>query len=314
MANIPPDTTSMASEEHSAPPFGDTVIPKTVDSKWDLMKDAKPTSSFVTGNPKPPAPPVGELVAGVAGCGVAVAAMAESAGGIANAAGDIAAAATAAAAEKAAAVVSEYAAKFALLPTTIPTKIAEYTAARVGKGKEDVDKLGVNYNPVKIDLGDALTNLGMSQEEVQEALTKELNEKMKNKKIDETKEKLQKASASAQEKIAKSAAVIGEVVSHVLEGVEWIQQNIDKEVARVEANVRTELETAYKKAEENIDAFAEKEGDKIGSRIVRQYNNTIIKKTKKIDDEKKKAVQKAQIKATAAIQKAKLKIFALVGL
>ena len=34
----------------------------------------------------------------------------------------------------------------------------------------------------------------------------------------------------------------------------------------------------------------------------------------KVDDEKKKAVNKAQIKATAAIQKAKLKIFALIGL
>ena len=66
--------------------------------------------------------------------------------------------------------------------------------------------------------------------------------------------------------------------------------------------------------EKDIDDFCQDEGDKIGSNIVRLYNKELEKQAKKIVDEKKKVEKKAKIKANAAIQKAKLKIFALIGL
>lgn len=221
--------------------------------------------------------------------------------------------ALAAAVERATQALTEYGTKFIMLPTTIPTKISNATQERISKTKGDKDKNGNEYDPVKISIGDALKSLSNDIEDLTKLDAETLDLNIKNKKIDEIKEKLQKATLSAQEKLEKGNAAIQKIVSHVGEGVEWLQQNIDKEISRIDYNIRTELETAYNKAESSINTFCESEGDKIGTRIVKEYNNLIGKQAKKLDDEKKKAVKQAKIKTNAAIQKAKLKIFAMLG-
>lgn len=221
--------------------------------------------------------------------------------------------ALAAAVERATQALTEYGTKFIMLPTTIPTKISNATQERISKTKGDKDKNGNEYDPVKISIGDALKSLSNDIEDLTKLDAENLDLNIKNKKIDEIKEKLQKATLSAQEKLEKGNAAIQKIVSHVGEGVEWLQQNIDKEISRIDYNIRTELETAYNKAEISINTFCESEGDKIGTRIVKEYNNLIGKQAKKLDDEKKKAIKQAKIKSNAAIQKAKLQIFAMLG-
>ena len=217
-------------------------------------------------------------------------------------------------ANKAVAIAAEYSAKMIALPASIPGRISDYTSARVGKTKDDVDRNGQSYEPVKLSLGDIMPQMTASVEDLDEAKKEVINELKKNKKADEAKKKASKFIESAQKIAAKSAETVAKITAHVAEGAEWVQQNVDKEIARAEKNITQELETGYKKIEKDIDDFCQDEGDKIGTNIVRLYNKELEKQAKKIVDEKKKVEKKAKIKAAAAIQKAKLKIFALIGL
>jgi len=306
------DASGIGSEGSNASGYGDTEIAIDVDPKDTMLRAGEPTNSMATGEPKEYN--AAESLAVITGSGVAVATLAANAGGLANAAADIASAAVAAAAEKAAAVIAEYTAKFAALPASVPVKIADYTGARVGKTKDDKNRNGIAYDPVKLSIGDLLGMGEMNTESLMKEMDKSNEEIAKNKKTEEVQKKLKNVSDSVNQKIGKSAEVIGEIMTHVLEGPEWIQQQIDKEVSRVEQNVRSELETGYKKAEEEINTFCENEGDKIGAVIVEQYNKTVAAAAKTIIDNKNKAISQAKIKSNAAIQKAKLKIFALIGL
>lgn len=238
----------------------------------------------------------------------------DNAGDATAAAAAVAAAVNDTIANKAVSLAAEYTAKMIALPASIPGRIAGYTSARVGKSKGDIDRNGQPYEPVKLSLGDVMPQMTTPVEDLDESKKEDNNEKKKNKKADEAKKKASKFIESAQKVAAKSAETIGKITSHIAEGAEWVQQNVDKEIARAEKNITQELETGYKKIEKDIDDFCQDEGDKIGSNIVRLYNKELEKQAKKIVDEKKKVEKKAKIKADAAIQKAKLKIFALIGL
>lgn len=283
-----------------------------MNSKFVLMDSGESTSSFVTGKAKMPKSPVGALTpsSGSNNSNVDVAAIIESGGDSAA----ISAAASAAVSAQSAALISEYMAKFATLPGSIPERIAKYTSERITKSKGDKDSDNNEYNPVLITVGDALNDLNANDEETAETKAEESIKNKTTKAEDEAKEHLQQAAASAQEKIEKGLAVIEEIVSHMLEGAEWIQQNVDKAIASVINAIQKELDTAYKKAEEKVDKFCENEGNKKGAKLVEQQNNAIKKSAKNIIDEKIKAEKKAKIKADALIQKAKLQLFALIGL
>lgn len=230
------------------------------------------------------------------------------------AAAAVAAAVNDAIANKAVSLAAEYTTKMIALPASIPGRIADYTSARVGKSKDDIDRNGKPYEPVKLSLGDVMSQMTSPIENLDEIKKEANNELKKNKKADEAKKKASKFIESAQNIAAKSAETIGKITSHIAEGAEWMQQNVDKEIARAEKNITQELETGYKKIEKDIDDFCQDEGDKIGTNIVRLYNRALENQAKKIVDEKNKIEKKAKIKANAAIQKAMLKIFALIGL
>lgn len=308
------------------PAFIPDEIEIVKESKFPLLDEGKPTNSFATNEPKEyPAtdsadpvsedtPSAAESAATIAGAGLAVAAMAENAGGIANAAGDIAAAAVEAMTAQTTAIIAEYAAKFAALPLSIPTGIASKTTERFNKSKGDKNKNGEDYDPIKLSLSDFMSKLGTPVEDQSEESDKKQNEKKKNKAVENAQKKLKKASDSANKILAKSAKVIGDIMTHTLEGAAWIQEQLDKEVSRAVKNVTNELETAYKDVKEDIDTFCENEGDKIGTKLVKQYNNLLEDKAKDIIDKQNKIKTQATVKANAAVQKVKLKLFALIGL
>ena len=300
--------------------------PEPRDSKIDKLLAGIPTNSMATGKPKEypgtdtadpetpgpdnPAPIHSENKKSE----VDVKSIMNNIGDEAEAAAAIAAAVNDAIANKAVSLAAEYTTKMIALPASIPGRISDYTSARVGKSKDDIDRNGQPYEPVKLSLGDVMSQMTSSVEDLDESKKEENNEKKKNKKADEAKKKASKFIESAQNVVAKSAETVGKITAHIAEGAEWVQQNVDKEIARAEKNIIQELETGYKKIEKDIDDFCQDEGDKIGSNIVRLYNKELEKQAKKTVDEKKKVENKAKIKANAAIQKAKLKIFALIGL
>lgn len=289
LAGIPPN--SMATGKPKAYPSTDTADPETPgpDSPAPIHSENKKSE-------------------------VDVKAIMDNVTDAAAASAAIAAAVTDAITNKATAIAAEYSVKMIALPASIPGRISDYTSARVGKTKDDVDRNGQHYEPVKLSLGDIMSQLTASVEDLDEEKKEANNKQKKNKKADEAKKKASQFIESAQKIAAKSAETVAKITAHVAEGAEWVQQNVDKEIARAEKNITQELETGYKKIEKDIDDFCQDEGDKIGTNIVRLYNKALEKQAKKIVDDKKKVEKKAKIKADAAIQKAKLKIFALIGL
>jgi len=296
------------------------------DTKWAPFSIGMPPNSMATGNPKKypgtdtadPETPGPDNPAPIYSDNkkseVDVKAIMDNVTDAAAASAAIAAAVTDAIANKAVAIATEYSVKMIALPASIPGRISDYTSARVGKTKDDVDRNGQPYEPVKLSLGDIMSQMTASVEDLDEEKKEANNKQKKNKKADEAKKKASKFIESAQKIAAKSAETVAKITAHVAEGAEWVQQNVDKEIARAEKNITQELETGYKKIEKDIDDFCQDEGDKIGTNIVRLYNKELEKQAKKIIDEKRKVENKAKIKADAAIQKIKLQLFALIGL
>lgn len=300
-----------------------------MESKNDLLQSGQNTNTMATGNPKEykttdakedsSKPQESQKLdtqgaMNVVGAGVAVAAIATNAGGIVNAAEDITAAAVGAVASKAGEIIGEYSTKFVSLPMTIPTKIVQYTGERIAKSKGDKDENGNEYNPVKISLGDIMSQYTDSIEDQIKKEKDETDEKNKNKAADNAKKKAQKFIESANKLIEKSNEAIGKIMEHVAEGAEWVQTNLDKEIARAEKNIKDDLEAGYKSIESDIDVFCKGEGEKIAVKLIEQYNKLIEEQAKDIVSKKNKAESKAKISAKAAIQKAKLKVFAMIGL
>lgn len=250
----------------------------------------------------------------IVGNGVVVANIVSNAGNIVNAASDITSAAVGAVASKAGEIIGEYSTKFVSLPMSIPTKITEYTQARIAKSKGDKDENGNEYDPVKVSIGDIMSKYTNPVESQFEEEEKEIEEKSKNKAIDKAKQKAQKFIESANKLIDKSNESINKIMKHAEEGIEWVQSNINKEIARSEKNIRDGLESGYQSVENDIDTFCKAEGEKIAVKLISQYNKLIEEQAKGIVDKKNKAESKAKIKANAAIQKAKLKVFAMLGL
>lgn len=309
-----------------APTYTPMIEPEPLNPKIAQLLTGNPTSSMAIGNPKKypgtdtadpetpgpdnPAPIHSENKKSE----IDVKAIMDNVTDTAAASAAIAAAVTDAIANKAVVIAAEYSTKMIALPASIPGRISDYTSARIGKTKDDVDRNGQPYEPVKLSLGDIMSQLTASVEDLDEKNKEANNKQKKNKKADEAKKKASQFIESAQKIAAKSAETVSKITSHIAEGAEWVQQNVDKEIARAEKNITQELETGYKKIEKDIDDFCQDEGDKIGSNIVRLYNKALEKQAKKIIDDKKKVEKKAKIKADAAIQKAKLQLFALIGL
>jgi hypothetical protein len=297
-----------------------------LESKAPLLLNGKPVNSFSTNIPKEypaldSANEIKEVEGNLAtnamtlvGSGVVVANMVANAGGMANAAADIAAAAAAAAASRAGEILGEYAAKFTALPLSIPTKIAESTKERINKTADDKDKLGAKYNPVKITLKEALDEFGSSVEERSVKINENITEDKKKNIVKCAQETLKHAQDGANKILSKSNEVIGSIMTHTLEGAAWLQTQIDNEIKRVDKNIRSELDRGYQRAESDINEYCAAEGEKLAVNIIEEYNKVIRAAAKEIFDTQNKLKSKANIVKNAAVQKAKLQIFALLGL
>ena len=298
-----------------------------MESKSKLLLSGQNTNTMATGNPKvykstdahedssneSQKPNINGAMS-LVGSGVAVASIVNNAGDISKAGEQITAAAIAAVANKTTEIIGEYSTKFVSLPLSIPSKITQYTTERFNKTDNDKDENGNKYDPVKKSLGDALKLFNTNSEELNENEDNIRNEINNNKTIDNAKKKAQEFIVSANKIIEKSNEAIGKIMEHSAEGVDWLQKNIDKEISRAESNIKDNLENGLKTISKDIDLYCKNEGNKIGSKLVSKYNKLLEEQAKDIVDKKNKAESKAKIKANASIQKAKLKIFALIGL
>ena len=282
------------------------------ESKENKFLSGNPTSTFTTGTPKLNT----EGLMTLTGTGVIVADILSGVadGDLQDAIEKLSAAALGAISEKTGKLIGEYSTKFIELPASIPSKISKASIDRFNLTKEDAKKIGENTLEIKMSLSDMLDNYEKNAESLFEDLNKQSDEAIKNKKIDEQKGKLKNIINTANEYINTANENIKEILTHVEEGAEWLQLNLNREINRAEKVVKDQLETGYKSAEKSIDTFCQNEGNKIGEKMVAQYNKAIKLAAQEINNAKQKSITKAKITSKASAQKAKLQIYAMLGL
>jgi len=299
-----------------APPYSDPPGPKDpIDPKFPLMDAGSPTSSFVTGEPIAPPAGVGVLCGGDApDAGIDVAGIMEAnKGNDAAASAALSDAAHAAVDDQVKKLTQEYGEKANAIPGSLDERIDKYKEDRMKKTKDDKTPDGRPYDPVLLSLGEATAELAVNKEDATTDNFKQSEDNQKVQKTDAAKEEFQKTAESAQQKTAKVGDQIDEISSHVLEGVEWMTQNINKAVAAAVANVKAELEAGNKRLEDDIDSIAKTIGESRAVDEIQKRNNQTREEAKKLDDDKKKQVEQAKIKAEAAAQKTILKLSGMLG-
>ena len=103
------------------------------------------------------------------------------------------------------------------------------------------------------------------------------------------------------------------VMEYAAEGPAYIAQQMSNKIESIQQNIEKTLNDQYKIVEDNINTFCEGEGNKIGEKLVQEYNNLIDKAAKATFEKTNNAKTQGIVKGTTAIQEAKLKLFALIG-
>ena len=65
---------------------------------------------------------------------------------------------------------------------------------------------------------------------------------------------------------------------------------------------------------QSYDDFAQKQGNKVGAKLVQLYNDELMQQAKKIENMKQKAEEKIKIQAKKVLQKSKLMIMGKLGI
>lgn len=203
--------------------------------------------------------------------------------------------------EESAKLTAEFAVKNATLLASIPGKISSAAS----------DKL--NEPGAKKELGDVLADLNKNREDIEEEKSKKMDEENQKKTLDDTKEKAAEGANKVKEFMENANAELEKIVGYAAEGPDYVADQLTKKINSVLDNIKKTLDESYNNNEKKLNEYCQGEGEKIGTRMVESYNNTVDKAAKKIKDDKDKAMASTEIKAKSAIQKAKLQLMALVG-
>lgn len=202
--------------------------------------------------------------------------------------------------------IAEFTTKSTTLATSIPGKIADKSIERFNS----TDK---SKGETKLSVGEILGNLAKNKEDRISEESEKTDEKIKTSKIDELKKSTSETLTKAKEFIQQANDEIYKVMEYAAEGPAYIAQQMSNKIESIQQNIEKTLNDQYKIVEDNINTFCEGEGNKIGEKLVQEYNNLIDKAAKATFEKTNNAKTQGIVKGTTAIQEAKLKLFALIG-
>ena len=202
--------------------------------------------------------------------------------------------------------IAEFTTKSTTLATSIPGKIADKSIERFNS----TDK---SKGEIKLSVGEILGNLAKNKEDRISEESEKTDEKIKTSKIDELKKSTSETLTKAKEFIQQANDEIYKVMEYTAEGPAYIAQQMSNKIESIQQNIEKTLNDQYKIVEDNINTFCEGEGNKIGEKLVQEYNNIIDKSAKQIFEKTENTKTKVSVKADEIIQTAKLKLFALIG-
>ena len=202
--------------------------------------------------------------------------------------------------------IAEYTTKGATLVTSIPNKIASKSIERFNSTDE-------KDGEIKQNIGDVLSKLAINKEDIIKKLSEKNDEEIKSNKISEVQKSVGETINKAKDFIQKANDEIYKVMEYAAEGPDYIARQMTNKINSIEENIKNVLNDQYKTVESTVNTFCEGEGKKIGARLVKEYNNIIDKSAKQIFEKTENTKTKVLVKADEAIQTAKLKLFALIG-
>lgn len=209
----------------------------------------------------------------------------------------------------------EYKAKTEALPLSLPVRTAKYRLKRF----QSDDKGTYGEDGVKLDLGAVLAKLSDLKPEATAEHKDDLSfDKMLNDFADESKSRIAKSKkkqeleAKIKEKKSKEAKL--ELAKERRNDYLLRCRNIAMAAEEDVQDYKTEKEADYRDEERLIDQQAKTAGEAKGAQDVQKFNNAVEKQAKKILDGKRVVMAQANIAIKQAVQIAKLKIFAKLGI
>lgn len=200
-----------------------------------------------------------------------------------------------------------------------PQYMMEAFNDRLNKTKNDNDEsTKMPYDPVKKTLSECLSELAQTDENRQELLETETENAENDIELDEENIKKSKAKAIKESKKKKQEEEIEKTKANKKSyeqgnamsiANKW-GQTYDHQIDEYQASTDKEL----KEYEDAIKSRAVKRGEEKAVKAIKTYNKNLERQAKKTYELKQKNLEKAKVKAKAAIQKVKLSLGAKLGL
>ena len=170
------------------------------------------------------------------------------------------------------------------------------------------------FNAYKLSLSDLLKDQVENVEDKIQKVADAADELAKNDFLKKAKEQVTKVTGKASEMAAQIPTYVNMITTYILQGPQWIESKMDEFIGSKTEEIEKMVNKQWELDKKAYDEFAQKQGDKIGAKLVGRFNEELRKQAKKIENLKKKVEEKLKIETNKILQKAKLVIMAKLGI
>ena len=157
------------------------------------------------------------------------------------------------------------------------------------------------FNAYKLSLSDLL--------KLQVIQTEQLRKEIKK-----SKEKITKVTGVVSEMTSQVPTYVNMITSYITQGPVWVESKMDEFVGNKTEEIENLINKQWELDKQSYDDFAQKQGNKVGAKLVQLYNDELMQQAKKIENMKQKAEEKIKIQAKKVLQKSKLMIMGKLGI
>lgn len=170
------------------------------------------------------------------------------------------------------------------------------------------------FNAYKLSLSDLLKDQVENVEDKIQKAADAADELAKNDFLKKAKEQVTKVTGRASEMAALIPTYVNMITTYILQGPQWIESKMDEFIGSKTEEIEKMVNKQWELDKRAYDEFAQKQGDKVGAKLVGRYNEELRKQAKKIENLKNKVEEKLKIETKKILQKAKLVIMAKLGI
>ena len=170
------------------------------------------------------------------------------------------------------------------------------------------------FNAYKLSLSDLLKLQVIQTEQLRKELADKADELSKNEFIKKSKEKITKVTGLVSEMTSQVPTYVNMITTYITQGPVWVESKMDEFVGNKTEEIENLINKQWELDKQSYDDFAQKQGNKVGAKLVQLYNDELMQQAKKIENMKQKAEEKIKIQAKKVLQKSKLMIMGKLGI